>query len=193
MYLLSLVSVLKLTNNLGFFINLPCGAICALILFFLRIPDNTAKTAIKGSKREILLSFDLQGFAIFAPTAIMCLLAVQWGGTQFAWNSATIIGLFCGSAAMLVIFLFWEARAGDRAMIPFSMLTNRVVWVSCLYMFCFYSSMIIWIYYLPIYFQSVRGISPTLSGVYMLPLIAGQMIGATSSGMLSKRLGFFVN
>ena len=186
------MSFLELTNNPGFFINLPCGAICAVILFLIRIPDNTAKTALKGTKRQILLSFDLQGFLIFAPTAIMCLLAVQWGGTQYAWNSATIIGLFCGAAATLMIFLLWEARAGDRAMIPFSMLKNRVVWVSCLYMFCFYSSMMLWIYYLPIYFQSVRGISPTLSGVYMLPLIAGQMIGAMSSGILSKRLDFSI-
>ena len=181
------MNFLGITNNPGFFINLPCGAIVAIILILIRIPDNTAKTALKGTKRQILLSFDLQGFLLFAPTAIMCLMAVQWGGTQYAWNSATIIGLFCGAVGNLVIFL-WEARAGDRAMIPFSMLKQRVVWVSCLNMFCFYSGMMLWVYYLPIYFQTVRGITPTLSGVYMLPLIAGQIIGAMMSGVLSGYL-----
>jgi len=182
------VSFVGVTSDLGFFINLPCGAVVGVILLLSRIPDNIANTAIKGTKRQILLSFDLQGFLLFAPTAIMCLLAVEWGGTQYTWNSATVIGLFCGAAVNLAIFLLWESRAGDRAMIPFSMLMQRVVWVSCAYMFCFYASMMLWIYYLPIYFQTVRGITPTLSGVYMLPLIAGQMIGAMTSGVMSEYL-----
>ncbi|KUJ06981.1 MFS general substrate transporter [Mollisia scopiformis] len=175
-----------------FFINLPCGAVVVGILCLIRIPDNTAKTALKGTKLQILHSFDIPGFLLFAPSAIMCLLALQWGGTKYAWNSATIIGLFCGSGVNFILFLLWEGRVGDRAMIPFSMLRQRTVWVSCLFMFFFYSGMMMWAYYLPIYFQTVRDATPTLSGIYMLPLIGTQIFGAMLSGVLISRIGYYL-
>jgi nitrate/nitrite transporter NarK len=116
----------------------------------------------------------------------MLLLALEWGGSKYPWKSATIIGLLCGAGGMLPIFILWEHRAGEEAMIPLSMVRRRVVWCSCLVIGFFFGSLIIFSYYMPIYFQSVKGVSPSLSGVYLLPAILSQMVMAVVSGILGK-------
>jgi hypothetical protein len=119
---------------------------------------------------------------------VMFLLALEWGGTTYPWNSAKIIGLFCGAAGNFLIFLAWEYRKGDEAMIPFSMISQPIIYSSCLTIFFFAGSMMIISYYLAIYFQAVRGVSPTLSGVYALPIILPNMLFAVFSGVISKFL-----
>jgi hypothetical protein len=114
----------------------------------------------------------------------MFLLAIEWGGTTYRWSSANVIGLFCGSAATLVAFLLWEERQGDAAMIPLSMLRQRVVWSSCLTYFFLASNMMVTSFYMAIYFQAVLGKSPTMSGVSILPSILSNMLLAVISGVL---------
>jgi hypothetical protein len=132
------------------------------------------------------MELDIPGFFLFAPTTIMLLLALQWGGTKYAWSSATIIGLFCGFAANAVVFCIWEKTRGDMAMIPWSMIKQRVVWSSCIVMLFFFGAQLIISYYLAIYFQAVKGVSPTTSGVNFLPSILSQMFMAITSGVLGK-------
>ena len=169
-----------------FYINLPIGGLTAALLLLIAIPDRTAET------RDVTLitifreKLDLLGFAIFAPAAIQFLLALQWGGDRYRWDSATVIGLLCGSAGTLCVFLVWEWHRGDAAMIPFSLIQNRVVWCSCLVMFFFMGGMLSMSYYLPIYFQAVKGVSPTLSGVYLLPSILSQMFLSILCGWLGS-------
>jgi Fungal trichothecene efflux pump (TRI12) len=132
------------------------------------------------------MSLDLTGFVLFASIAVMSLLALEWGGTKYPWNSAVIIGLFCGAGVTLCIFTAWEYRIGDDAMIPFSIVSKRIVWCSCLVLAFFGSSIFLFSYYLPLYFQAVKGASPALSGVYLLPGILTQIIAAAVSGLLGQ-------
>jgi hypothetical protein len=118
----------------------------------------------------------------------MLLLALQWGGVTYAWSSATIIGLFCGSAGNAIIFAAWEYKHGDMAMIPWSMVRQRIVWCSAFLMLFFFGAQMITSYYIAIYFQAVKGVTPTLSGVYFLPSVLSQMVLAIISGVLGKRL-----
>lgn len=114
----------------------------------------------------------------------MVLMALQWGGEKYPWSSPTVIGLFCGGAGALLAFLAWEWHIGEKAMIPFSVLRQQVVWASCLVIGLFMGSLLVFSYYLPIFFQTVKGASPTMSGVYMLPSVFSQMITAVISGVL---------
>lgn len=129
---------------------------------------------------------DIPGFLIFAPSSIMVLLALQWGGTRYAWGSATIIGLFCGSAGTFAIFMAWEYKRGDDAMVPWPMIRQKIVACAMGVNFFFFGGQIILSYYLAQYFQAVRGVSPTLSGVYLLPGILSQMLLAIISGVLGE-------
>ncbi|KAJ4303017.1 hypothetical protein N0V90_001908 [Kalmusia sp. IMI 367209] len=112
-----------------FYINLPVGAIVAVLLLFLRVPELTQKPAFTLSLvRKTIPELDLIGFALFAPAATMFLLALHYGSAEYPWNSSVVIGLFCGAGATLVVFILWQRRLGDQAMIPPSMVSHRVVW-----------------------------------------------------------------
>ena len=87
---------------------------------------------------------------------------------------------------MLVVFAAWEYRVGDGAMIPFFMVRQRIVWSSCVTMACFFGSLFTITYYMPIYFQAVKGVTPGLSGVYLLPSILSMMLMAVTSGILGR-------
>ena len=150
------------------------------------IPERNVKPEAKSTILLTLENLDILGFTLFAPAAIQFLLALEWGGSRYVWKSATIIGLFCGGAGTFCVFLAWEYRRGDSAMVPLSMVRRRVVWCSCLVIFMFMGSMIITNYYIPIYFQAVRNATPTMSGVYILPAILAQILFATVSGVLGK-------
>ncbi len=168
----------------GFYINLPVGAAAAILLLAIRIPDAKENKPKDLSASSALLTLDLVGFFLFAPCAVMFLMALEWGGSKYAWSSATVIGLFCGAGSMLIVFLGWEYRVGDEAMIPLSMVRRRVVWSSCLVIWFFFGAMMVYSYYLPIYFQAVKGTSPLASGVDVLPLIISQMIASIIAGGL---------
>ncbi|KAL8861950.1 MAG: hypothetical protein Q9178_001820 [Gyalolechia marmorata] len=177
---------------LGFYINLPCGVVVALCLFFLALPDHHAKKARQLTVVESLGKLDLLGFAIFAGFSVQILLALNWGGSRFPWNSATVIGLLCGSAGALIVFVIWEHYMGKEAMIPLSLIGRRVIWSSCLN-YCFFAG---WLlsstYYLPIYFQAVRNATPTMSGVNLLPAVIGNMLFAGLTGGLVGRIGYYL-
>ena len=81
--------------------------------------------------RRPFSEFDLIGFALFAPSSVQCFLALQFGGNKYAWNSATVIGLFCGAGATFLVWVMWNYRQGDNAMVPLSVLRKKTVWASC--------------------------------------------------------------
>jgi hypothetical protein len=95
-----------------------------------------------------------------------------------------VIGLFCGSAVGLVIFFGWEYTRGETAMIPLPMLTRKVIASSCLTMFFTVANMFVASFYMAVYFQAARGVSPMLSGVYLLPSILTQLLFGITSGIL---------
>lgn len=175
---------MQLTRR-GFYINLPLGGLAALFLVFIHIPDQTPKSPISLSfLRQLLPLFDLTGFALFAPAVTMFLLGLQFGSESYGWGSSEVIGLFCGAAATLALFLFWEHRMGDQAMIPLELVRQRVMWTSCLNMGFLMTVVIGGSSFMPIYFQSVKGFSPVMSGVHMLGSILSQVFFILLSGAL---------
>lgn len=174
-----------------FYINLPPGAIIALVLAWTRVPDATTKPALRHVFTNLQQQLDLVGTALLAPSMVMLLLALQWGGNEYAWSSPTIIGLFCGFAGQLLVWLGWDWYRKDAALIPFSLMKQTTVWSACLQSGLQLSSLFILAYYLPVYFQVVRGDSPTLSGVYMLPNILAALLSAIIVGRAVQWVGYY--
>lgn len=129
---------------------------------------------------------DLVGFALFAPATLQLLLALQYGGTQLPWNSSRVIGLFCGSVGTFVAWFFWNQHKGDDALLPPSMIKQKVVWASGLYQSFMISAVYGATFFLPIYFQAIENATAMLSGVYLLPTILPQLVAAVFSGVLCK-------
>lgn len=140
---------------------------------------------------DLLSNLDIGGFLLFAPTVVMLILALQWGGTRYAWSSATIIGLFCGSFGNLLAFLAWEHRVGSGALVPLALLRRRVIWSSCLNMAFLIGCTMTTAYYFPIWFQAVHSESPVQSGVDMLPIIGTNTVVTMITGGLIGRLGYY--
>ncbi|KAF2844652.1 efflux pump protein [Plenodomus tracheiphilus IPT5] len=176
-----------------FYINLPIGFIAAGFLMLIRISEVNRKDPFSFALVcKVIPELDLIGFALFVPTALMFLLALQFGsGNTYPWTSSTIIGLFCAAGVMAIIFILWERRVGDRAMIPSSLLRQRVVWTSCFHGASVTCSAMVASNWIPTYFQAVRGEGPTLSGVHVLPSILSQLLFVVVSGVAVSRLGYY--
>jgi hypothetical protein len=174
----------------GFYINLPIGGVAAVLLFLIPIAELTLKPPFSlALVRKVIPDLDLIGFTLFIPSSILLLLALQFGsGNTFAWGSSTVIGLFCGAGVSIILFIIWERRMGDRAMLPGTLLRQRIMWTSCLYGSCIMSCLVTASNWLPTYFQAVRGDGPTLSGVHILPSILSQLLVVIVVGATGKSI-----
>lgn len=114
----------------------------------------------------------------------MLLIAIQWGGTEYPWRSAHVIGLFCGAGVVLLIFAAWEWHEQDQASIPPKILGQRSVFFGAVIGFLSSGSLQLVTYFIPIWFQVIKGASPTRSGVMNLPSILGTVVLAiVASGL----------
>ncbi|KAL4982879.1 major facilitator superfamily domain-containing protein [Aspergillus falconensis] len=175
-----------------FYINLPIGGLVAILLVFTRIPEQRKKAPALSVLKTLHRTLDLVGFALFAPAAIMFLLALEYGGNEYPWNSSRVIGLFVGAGATALVFLGWEYYKGKEAMIPFHLLTVRIAYASYLSTGMIFGLTMAIAYYVPIYFQAVRDDSALMSGVNLLPYILGQVVAAVLAGILIGRLGYYI-
>lgn len=175
-----------LIQTIGFYINLPIGALVAFAVTFIHIPEQTQKPKARTILPKLYNFLDLVGFSLFAPAVLQLLLALQFGGNQYAWRSSQVVGLFCGSAVTLVAWIFWNRHKGANALLPQALISRRTVWAAGLFHALFMSALFGSVYYLPIYFQAINGASPMLSGVYLLPTILPEIFMAGIAGISSK-------
>jgi undecaprenyl pyrophosphate phosphatase UppP len=99
-----------------FYINLPIGAVAAVVIFFLFVMPEDARPA-QATSREKLLQLDLIGAALMMGLIIACILALQYAGQTHPWNSSVVISLLVGFVAILAVFVAWEIFQKERAMI----------------------------------------------------------------------------
>ena len=109
---------------------------------------------------------------------------MEWGRTTYVWSSPQVLGLFCGSFIAFADFLLGQYYKGDTAMIPLKILSQSLVYCGFLTVVLQLGDLYMLAYYSPVWFQVVKGASPLLSGVFILPTVISQIISAGISGML---------
>jgi hypothetical protein len=114
----------------------------------------------------------------------MLLLALQFAGNTYAWNSSQIIGLLCGSCACLILFIVWQWHQGDKASIPPSIFCDRTIFCGAIASFLAMGGPQIVAYLLPIWFQVVLGVSPAQSGVNYLATVIANVVFSIAGGVL---------
>ncbi|TGO82211.1 hypothetical protein BPOR_0889g00040 [Botrytis porri] len=180
----------KATWRWCFLINLPIGAVTVLvILVFFKAPDREAVAVLPWSQR--IKEFDLLGTAFFIPAIICLLLALQWGGTKYPWGNGRIIALFVLFGVLIGIFIAIQFWKGDSATVPPSIMKKRSMWSAAWFSFCLGSYFLLLIYYLPIWFQAVKGDSAVKSGISNIPMVLTLVIVSIISSALVTTIGYY--
>jgi EmrB/QacA subfamily drug resistance transporter len=154
-----------------FYINLPLGLI-ALAALAVTLPTVTER---------VQHSIDYAGAVLLAVGLSALVLLTTWGGNQYDWASPQIAGLGVIALAGLLAFLRAEARAPEP-ILPLALFRNRVVVVTSGIGFVIGFALFGALTYLPLFQQVVRGDSPTESGLQLIPVMAGVLLGSTGSG-----------
>ncbi|HEX8166943.1 MAG TPA: MDR family MFS transporter [Beijerinckiaceae bacterium] len=155
-----------------FWINLPLGALAVWM-------SNAALKRLPRHDRRHRL--DVLGAVLLMGTTVTLLLALNWGGLRYPWISLPILGLVVASM-VLAVALALRLRTAREPLIPLEVLRNPVVRTGTLAA-CFGMGTYIGLtIYVPVYFETVMGLSASNSGLALIPLMVGTVIGATLSG-----------
>jgi len=154
-----------------FFINIPLGIIALVV-------TDRALHGLRHVRREH--SIDYLG-AVLMVAAVTTLLLGMVNGREAGWASPEIIGLLGAGIVLGGTFLWWETRAAEPVL-PLRLFRNRIFSVSSGIGFSIGFAMFGAIVFLPVYLQIVRGVSPTRSGLELLPLMAGLLVASVVSG-----------
>ncbi len=163
----------------AFYVNLPIGIVVIIMAAFTMPSVRAAVT------RPVI---DYLGIVFVSLGAAGLTLALSWGGTEYAWGSATIIGLFVGSLVALGLFVFSESRAVDP-ILPLRLFRSSVFTVCVILAFIVGFAMLGALTFLPTYLQYVKGVSATASGVQTLPMVVGLLVTSILSGTIVGRTG----
>lgn len=187
-----------IASNIGwrwcFWINLPIGAFLSVIILFLLRTSVTAPSDKHGEPpktwRQRILEADIEGGIAIAGSLACLLLALQWGGTTYAWSDGRIIALFVVFGVSLICAGFYERRKGDGATFPTRLFKNRTLMMCVAAGFCLAGAQFVVLYYLPIWFQAVQGVSAEDSGVRLLAMILTVIPAAIIAGGGASLVGY---
>ncbi|MCW7943624.1 DSBA oxidoreductase [Streptomyces hygroscopicus] len=161
-----------------FYVNLPVGVVAlAVIATALRIP--------RKAERHVI---DYLGTLLIASVATCLVLLASLGGTTWSWGSPQTVGLAVVGAALVVVFVLVERRAAEPVL-PLKLFRVRTFTLSAVISFIVGFAMFGAMTYLPTFLQIVHGITPTMSGVHMLPMVVGMLLASTTSGQIVSRTG----
>ncbi len=166
-----------------FYVNLPIGIAALLVLIFLMPP-------LRSKVQKV--SIDYIGAALLVLGTVPLLLGFTFAGSQYAWLSPQIVGLFSGALIMLVSFVIYEAwleRHDGQPIIAPSLFKNSIFSVSSLVTFIFGMGLFGAVFFIPLFVQGVVGSSASNSGLILTPLFLTFVVGSIVSGQLVSRLG----
>ena len=171
-----------------FYLNLPIGAVVvAVILLILKTPPSNNKDSFK----QQFMKLDPWGTAAFLPGIVCLLLALQWGGTTYPWANARIIVLFILAGILLSIFVVLQFRGGEFATVPIHIIKQRSVASGVYFSTLSSGSMMVTIYYLPVWFQAIKDVSAVHSGIDTLPIVMSLVFASVLSGAITAKSGYY--
>ncbi|KAJ3578724.1 hypothetical protein NPX13_g1837 [Xylaria arbuscula] len=180
----------KVTWRWCFYINLPIGAVTLIVIGFF-FPDPVQKKPPQETWQQRVMRFDPLGTLIFIPAIVSLLLALQWGGVTYPWNNGRIIGLFVVFGVLILAFLYIQYRQQENATVPPRIFKQRTVMAGSFFAFTVGSAFFLFVYYIPIWFQAVQGVSAVNSGIRNLPLLLAVVVTSIISGGLITTFGYY--
>jgi len=183
------------TDTIGwrwcFYVNLPIGTVTFVAVFFCFKHRSHNSSAAAVPLKQRILQLDIIGNIILLGATTMLFLALQFSETRYTWSSARCVGLLCGFGVTTLLFVGWMLYRGDAALIPPRIVRQRTVAASCGAAFMIYGALLIHSYYLPIWFQAIKGTSAIHSGVNMIPYMVANAFFSLLAGIFVSKNGLF--
>ncbi|PQE29138.1 Major facilitator superfamily domain general substrate transporter protein [Rutstroemia sp. NJR-2017a BBW] len=177
----------------AFYINLFIGAVCAPFYIFL-IPSKDPRPG--ASFKERAAEMDYAGIVLQAGALAAFILAINWGGVTYPWNSARIIALFVVSGVLFIILgiqQVWNIfTTASRRIIPVQFFRSRTVLILFSVTAAGGACSFVPIYMVPIFFQFTRSDGPLDAGVRLLPFIVVMVVFVFINGSLMARLRYYM-
>ncbi|PGH23854.1 hypothetical protein AJ80_02102 [Polytolypa hystricis UAMH7299] len=170
-----------------FYLNLPVGSVSFLILLFL-LKIETPKTPLFAGLRTI----DWVGTLTIIGGTLMFLFGLEFGGVTFPWNSPTVICLIVFGVVVLALFGVYERRFAKYPIMPMSVFET---WSNICILITNWAHGSVFIagsYFLPLYFQTVLGAGPILSGVYVMPQVVSLSVLSLFGGVIIRKTGRYI-
>ncbi len=171
-----------LVDNLNwrwvFYVNLPVAAVALAVI----------TVALKAHHPETRPSIDYLGTFLLAAASTCLVLITSLGGSTWAWNSVEVWGCGIGAVLLIIAFIVVERRVSEPVL-PLRLFRNPVFSLCCGMGFVIGLCMFGSLSYIPLYMQVVNGNSPTVSGLRLLPMMAGMLVTSIGTGQLISRTG----
>lgn len=164
--------------SLIFWINLPLG------LLALRLTDRALRELPRHERPHQL---DLLGAALIVAATVCFLLALSWGGSRYSWSSPQLLALLGAASALAILFAARLATAREP-FLPLSVLREPVVRLGTATACCAMGTFIGLSIYVPVFFEAARGLTAAQSGVALIPLMSGVILGAVVSSRLMGKI-----
>ncbi|WP_380284928.1 DHA2 family efflux MFS transporter permease subunit [Kitasatospora purpeofusca] len=161
-----------------FYINLPIGVVALAVI----------ATVLHGAQSRRRHRIDYLGTTLIAAVATCLVLVTSLGGTTWAWDSWQIIGLGVLGLVLLLAFVLVERTAAEPVL-PLRLFRSRTFSLVAVISFVVGFAMFGALTYLPTFLQVVMNVSPTMSGIHMLPMVIGMLVTSIGSGQIVARTG----
>ncbi|MGN9786853.1 MFS transporter [Nonomuraea sp. ZG12] len=161
-----------------FYVNLPLGAVALFVIV----------AVLPGDRTHTSHRIDYAGVVLLGGATSCLVLIATWGGTVYPWRDPVIAGLAVAAVAMLAGWVI-VARRAREPVLPLELFRTRAFTMSSIVGFVVGFGMFGALTYLPLYLQIVHGVSATLSGVYLLPMMAGMLTMSVISGQVISKTG----
>ncbi|KIX00332.1 uncharacterized protein Z518_10471 [Rhinocladiella mackenziei CBS 650.93] len=173
-----------------FYINLPLGAVTLFVIFFFfHSPKRKAEQKVPWKERVHQL--DLGGTSLFIVDIVVCLLALQWGGSTYAWSNWRIILCLTLFGVLTITFVIVQYFMKEFATIPFNIIKQRSVASATWFAFALGGAFFVLIYWVPIWFQAIKGASAFKSGIMCLPMVLSLVIANIFTGVGTTVIGYY--
>ncbi|KIX93153.1 uncharacterized protein Z520_11210 [Fonsecaea multimorphosa CBS 102226] len=174
-----------------FYINLPIGAVVVVVTTFVLRLSNQKLDARPPGLLGKLKQLDPVGNLVFFPGIVCLILALQWGGTKYAWNNARIIVLLVLCVLLCLAFVGIQLWKQEDGTVPPRIVKQRSVAAAIWFSFFNGAALMATVYYLPIWFQAIKGVDAVKSGIMLLPLVLSSVVASISSGIIISRVGYY--
>ncbi len=161
-----------------FYINVPIGLIALFV----------TQAVLPRTRPNTHPTIDYLGTALIAGAATAMVLIASLGGVTYAWGSPFIISLAVAAVVLIIAFIFVEQHSKEPVL-PLRLFRNSVFTMTSAIGFIVGFAMFGAITFLPLYLQVVQRVTPTDSGLRMLPMLAGMLLTSITSGQLISRWG----